>query len=149
MPAIFKTVTRSIVDVPASAREIEVPAVTRTVARKVIDTPATVREVDVPAVYRTASVSKVIEEAKANVSEVPAQYATTYKTVKVADARFETRSILCETNATPSRIKEIQVALKGLGFDLAACRTMAKSAQNPPARPIFHPFFTSICSILT
>ena len=25
---------------------------------------------------------------------------------------------------------------------LAACRTMAKSAQNPPALPIFHPFLS-------
>jgi peptidoglycan hydrolase-like protein with peptidoglycan-binding domain len=39
------------------------------------------------------------------------------KTVKVADARTEWRSILCETNATPGKIMDIQRGLKSAGFD--------------------------------
>jgi peptidoglycan hydrolase-like protein with peptidoglycan-binding domain len=83
----------------------------------VVDTPASTREVDVPAEYRTVKVAKLVEDAKESSVEVPAQYTTLRKTVKVADATSEWRSILCETNATPDRIKNIQLALKEEGFD--------------------------------
>lgn len=85
--------------------------------RQVVDTPASTREINVPAEYRTVKVAKVIEDAKEMTSDVPAQYTTLNKTVKVSEARVEWRSILCETNATPDRIKSIQVAPKEGGFD--------------------------------
>ena len=44
-------------------------------------------------------------------------YDTISQQVKIADARTERRSILCESNATPSRIQEIKQALKTAGFD--------------------------------
>jgi peptidoglycan hydrolase-like protein with peptidoglycan-binding domain len=64
-------------------------------ARQVVDTPATTRAVDMPAVYDTNST-----------------------TVKVGEASVEWRSILCETNATPEKLREIQRALLVAGFNL-------------------------------
>ena len=63
-------------------------------ARQIVDRAASVREIDVPAVYETIS-----------------------QQVKVADARTDRRSILCESNATPTKILEIKQALKTAGFD--------------------------------
>jgi peptidoglycan hydrolase-like protein with peptidoglycan-binding domain len=60
----------------------------------VVDVPASVREV-----------------------EVPAQYETLSYRVKVADGKVEQRAILCDTNATPQKIMEIQRALSAAGFD--------------------------------
>jgi peptidoglycan hydrolase-like protein with peptidoglycan-binding domain len=60
----------------------------------VVDRPATTREVDVPAVHETISFN-----------------------VKVGEASAEWRSILCETNATPAKLREIQRALSAAGFD--------------------------------
>lgn len=117
VPAVYKTVTRQIVDTPATSRDVDVPAVYKIVTRQVIDTPASTREVDVPAEFRTVKVAKLTEDAKETSVDVPAQYSTLSKTVKVAEARTEWRSILCETNATPARIKSIQIALKEKGFD--------------------------------
>jgi peptidoglycan hydrolase-like protein with peptidoglycan-binding domain len=59
----------------------------------------------------------VLEPARTEDVDTPAQFTTTTRQVKVADGRTEYRSILCETNATPSRIRELQAALKREGFD--------------------------------
>jgi peptidoglycan hydrolase-like protein with peptidoglycan-binding domain len=64
------------------------------VTRRVIDTPATTREVAVPALYETVD-----------------------STVQVSEAKSEWRSILCETNATPVKVKQIQRALRANEFD--------------------------------
>jgi peptidoglycan hydrolase-like protein with peptidoglycan-binding domain len=48
---------------------------------------------------------------------VPAQYDTVTYQIKVSDARTEQRAILCETNATPAKIREIQAALSKAGFN--------------------------------
>ena len=49
--------------------------------------------------------------------KVPAQYEDLPYQVKVTDARMERRSVLCETNATPSKIMEIQRALLAAGYN--------------------------------
>src|SRR5262249_31192554 len=45
VPAEYSTVTRQVVDVPASTREVEIPAEWSTVKKTVVKTPATTREV--------------------------------------------------------------------------------------------------------
>jgi hypothetical protein len=116
IPAEYRTVTRQVVDRPPSSREIAVPAQIRTVGFRVIDAPATTREELVPAVYKTVSRQVVDTPATMREAEVPAQYDTLTRQVKVAEATTEWRSILCETNATPDKIREIQQALATSGF---------------------------------
>jgi peptidoglycan hydrolase-like protein with peptidoglycan-binding domain len=82
------------VDREASMREETVQAVYKTVTHQVVDRPASTREVDVPAVYQAVS-----------------------QKVKVADASTEWRRVLCEVNATPTKIREIQTALKTAGYN--------------------------------
>ena len=117
VPAEHRTVTRRVVDTPASTRRIPVPAVTQTVERRVIDQPATTREELVPAVYKTETRQVIDQPATLRTIEVPAEHETLTRQVKVADARTEQRAILCETNATPAKIQEIQRALRQAGFD--------------------------------
>jgi hypothetical protein len=105
------------VDSEASIRETDSPAVYKTVKRQVIDQEASVREVMIPAVTRKVRVPVVTQEAKVENDSVPAQYGSVTNTVKVADASVEWRSILCETNATPAKIREIQDALRTAGFN--------------------------------
>ena len=90
----MRTVSARVVDTPASTREEVVPAVYKTVTRQVLDQPATTREIEVPAITDTVT-----------------------RQVKVADATTEWRSILCETNATPTKIREIQRALLTAGYN--------------------------------
>jgi hypothetical protein len=117
IPAQYQTVERRVVDTPATTRKIPVAAITQVVQRRVIDTPASMREETIPAVYRTVTRQVIDQPASAREIDVPAQYDTIRYQVKVSDARTESRPILCETNATPTKIMEIQRALSGAGFN--------------------------------
>jgi Putative peptidoglycan binding domain len=117
IPAVFQTVQKRVVDVPATTREFTIPAVTQTVKRQVIDVPASVREEVIPAVYRTISKQVIDKEASTREIEIPAKYETLNYQVKVSDSVTVRRAILCETNATPKKIREIQLALKKAGYN--------------------------------
>lgn len=116
-PAQYATVEREVVDRPASTRRIPVPEVREKVKRQVVATPATFREEVVPAVYRSVTRQVIDQAASTKSFTVPAQYESISYQVKVADARTESRSVLCETNATPAKIREIQQALRRAGFN--------------------------------
>jgi hypothetical protein len=117
VPPVYKTITKRVEKTPASTIEKEIPAVTKTVRRQVMKTPPTTREVEIPAVMRKVRVTRLVEPAKEVRTEIPAQMQTVSNTKQVTDGRYEWRSILCETNATKDKIKEIQRALKSVGFD--------------------------------
>ena len=117
VPAEYKTVERRVVDQPASTRKIPVAAVTQVVSRRVIDKEAGVREESTPAVYKTVTRQVVDKDASTRELETPAQYEEISYQVKTADGKIERRAILCETNATPTKIKEIQRALSASGFN--------------------------------
>lgn len=117
IPAVYAKVERRVVDTPASVRQIPVPAVTDTLKRQVVDTPASFREEVVPAVYKTETRKVVDQPASTREVVLPAQMETLSYQVKVSEASTQRRSILCETNATPARIAEIQRALHQAGFD--------------------------------
>ena len=115
--AEYKTVARQVVDTPAATRKIPVPAVYETVSRRVVANPASFREEVIPAQYKTFSHRVIDTPPSTREIDVPAQYTTLSRQVKVSDARTERREILCETNATPSKIREIQSALRKAGYN--------------------------------
>jgi len=117
LPAQYRTVTRQVVDTAPSSREIPVPATTQMLSRRVVDQPANTRDETVPAVYKTVSRQVVDQPASTREVDVPAQYETLTQQVKLSDASTEWRSILCETNATAAKLKDIQRALAAAGFD--------------------------------
>lgn len=117
VPAAYGSIERRVVDTPASTRDVVIPAVYETVKRTVVDKPASYREEVIPAVYET--VRRQVIDTPATVREiaVPAEYRTLSHRVKVSDGRTERRAILCDTNATPAKIMEIQRALAQAGFN--------------------------------
>jgi hypothetical protein len=117
VPAQYTTIERQVVDQPASTRKIPVPAVYQQVSRRVVDTPASFREEVIPAVFQTISNKVVDKPATTTAITVPAKYTTLTRQVKVSDARTERRQILCETNATPAKIQQIQRALRNAGYN--------------------------------
>lgn len=117
VPAEYNTVERQVIDTPASVRKIAIPAVTQVISRRVVDREATVREEIIPAVYKTATRQVVDVAPSLREIKVPAQFEDLQYQVKVVDARVERRSVLCETNATPAKIMEIQRALLAAGFN--------------------------------
>ena len=117
IPAEYRTVARQVVDTPASTRDIEIPAQYETVQRQVVDKPASVREEIVAAEYDNISYQVVDTPPSVKEIAVPAEYETLSYKVKVSEPSTKRREILCETNATPDKIREIQLALKNSGYD--------------------------------
>lgn len=117
VPAEYKTVTHRVEKTAATTREVEIPAAYKTVTRQVVDQAATTREIDVPEVTKTIAVKKLVSPAQERVIEVPAQYQTVMKTKQVTPGGQEWRSVLCEVNATPDKIMEIQRALSAAGYN--------------------------------
>ena len=101
---------------PPTTREVVVPAEYTTVTKTVQKTPPTTREVVVPAEYRMVPTSKLVTPAREVRAEVPAEYTTKTNTTMTAPAKSEWRQILCETNATPAKLSEIQSALTKAGY---------------------------------
>jgi len=120
VPAIMGTVQRQVVDTPASTRQIPVAAVMQTLSRRVVDTPASFREEVIPAVFRTVERQVVDTPATTREIDVPAQFETLSYQFKVSEAKADRRAVLCETNASPAKIMEIQRALRSAGYNPGA-----------------------------
>lgn len=89
----------------------EHPAVYETVTTTVVDTPATTRRIDIPAVYKTVEVTKLVKDAQETREVIPAEYTTVVSEELESEGFMEWRSILCKTNMTTSTVSDIQRAL--------------------------------------
>jgi hypothetical protein len=117
VPAQYKTVTKRVEKTAAQTREVEIPAEYTTITKRVVDTPASTREIEIPAVYKTVAVRKTATPAQERKIDIPAEFGTVTKTRVVGEPKYVWRGILCETNATQSKITEIQRALKAAGHN--------------------------------
>ncbi len=117
VPAVYRTITKRVIDQPASVATIEVPAKTKTITRRVVDQPATTRSVTVPATYKNVHVHKLVEPASQRTIDIPGKSKTISKRIKVIDSQLEWRSILCETNTNGDVVRRLQRALKAKNYD--------------------------------
>lgn len=117
VPAEQVAVTRYELDQPASLRQVPVPELVAPLSRQIVTREPSVREEVVPAVYRTETRQVVDQPASTRWVDVPAVYETLSWQVEVAEPREEKREVLCETNTSPDKIREVQGALKAVGFD--------------------------------
>jgi len=67
---------------------VEVPARYETLSKTVLDRPATTKTIRVPAEYRNVKVERLVTPASEKRIEVPAEYKTVETRVKIADAGF-------------------------------------------------------------
>lgn len=116
-PAVYETYKKRVLKAPATTKEVTTPAQYKTVTKLVVDQPATTKTVAVPPVYQNVEVVKMVAPAQQKRTPVAAEYNTVTERTAVAPGRVEWRSILCETNMTGDRVRDIQVALKERGFD--------------------------------
>ncbi len=116
VPAVYKTVTRRVVDTPAGTREITEPAVYKTVEKRVLAQPATTREVVVPAEYGTVEVTRVVRPATERRVEIPAEYTTVTKREKVSEESLDWREVVCDVNLNRDNVSDLQAALREAGY---------------------------------
>ncbi|WP_417482111.1 peptidoglycan-binding protein [Maricaulis sp.] len=117
IPAVTETVTRQVIDTPEQVVEDVIPAVTRQVARQVVDTPEQVVEDVIPARYESVRVQRVAVPGRTETRTVPAVYETRTRQVVVGGGNLDWREVLCEINATPEAIRQIQIALRDRGYN--------------------------------
>ena len=117
VPATYKTITKRVVKTPASTRTIDAPAEYKTVTRRVVDREAYTKEVAIPAKYSTVKVTELVSPASERRIAIPAQYQTVSSRKLVTDGEMAWREILCDTNTTPGKVREIQGALKSAGYN--------------------------------
>lgn len=115
-PPEYRTEERRVLVRPEQVRHVTVPAVTRKVERDVVDVPYHVESREIPAVYRTERVQVVVQPAREEFSEIPAIYKDVTRQRIVRPAEPVWAEILCDRNATPSKVREIQSALTRKGY---------------------------------
>lgn len=117
VPPEYKTVIKRRLKKPASTHKKVIPAKYRTVTRRVVDKPERTISIPVPAVYRTVTVNEEVSPASTRVLKTPPKYKTVTRKVKIRDGAMRWVEVVCATNMTRSKIREIQKALKIKGFD--------------------------------
>lgn len=120
VPAQYDTVTRTRL-VSAERTDVAIiPAVTKTVTKQVVVEAPRVVEETIPAQYETVSVQKLVTPAYEDRIEIPATYKTIEKRVVVGGGGLEWREVLCDTNTTSAKIREVQAALTANGYQAPA-----------------------------
>jgi murein L,D-transpeptidase YcbB/YkuD len=116
--ATYKTVERKELARAASKRYEEVPAEYATVKKTVLLKPESIEEVEIPAEYETIKVRKLVRGPEPVKVPVEATYTTVNKQVMVQPEREEWAQVLCDVNATPGKILEVERALGARGYSV-------------------------------
>lgn len=98
----------------------ESPEITETVKQTLVVSQGEFTTEEVPAVYEDRTVQTLVSDASATSLPIQAENMSFNTRTKVADARFEWRPVLCETNVTDDLIANVQKALIDKGYDLEA-----------------------------
>jgi len=120
VPAQYDEVTRTRLVHQERTETKVIPAKYRTLKKDVVQTPARIVEEAVPAVYETITLQKLVSPAREQTTVIPATYRTVEKRVVTGGGSVEWREVLCDTNASPAKIVEVQKALTAKGYKVPA-----------------------------
>lgn len=109
-------INRRVVTKPEQVRRVPVAAQTVSVARQVLVYEGGVEKIHVPALTRSMTVQRLIAPGQVETYTMPGQFDTIEQSKLTAPERFEWVSVLCDTNAGPNTIKELQTALAQRGL---------------------------------
>lgn len=116
VPAEYDTVTRTRLVSDERTEIRSVPARYETITKQVVATPARIEEKVVPAVYDTVEKRRQVRAAREETVVIPAEYRTVNKRVVTGGGGLEWREVLCDTNASRSKVREVQAALTDAGY---------------------------------
>jgi len=118
VPATYKTITKRVLKTPETTRDVKIPAEYKTIAKQVLVSPATTREIAIPAEYKTVTRTVLAEPAGTREIAVPAEYRTvTRQRLANAGSVGEWRPVICDSQLTSGKIRQIQIALRDAGYD--------------------------------
>jgi len=117
IPAQYRTVTKRILQTPASVKSVPIPETYKTVTRKVLDTPASTKVIPIPAVYKTVQIREMVEPATVQRKVIPETYQNITKRVKVSDSELRWQESVCKQSMNQVKRSGVQSALKEAGFN--------------------------------
>lgn len=137
--AVWKKGTGPITRIDNSTGDImclvQIPAVYKTIKKTVLKSPSAVEEVEVPAETVIVPVSRLVSDSSAERSKLPAEFSTVEVTNKVADAAFIWRNaeISGEGNATGNTIclKEIPAEYASVKKQVVEAPATVKEEKVP------------------
>jgi hypothetical protein len=92
------------------------PAQYKTIVRTVVDVPPSTKEVEIPAVYKTVRVSKLVQPAQVKRTTIPEDYRTITKRNMVTPSQVVWKKVVCKANMGTSTVRQVQTALKNAGY---------------------------------
>jgi len=92
------------------------PAAYKTLTKTVVDTPASTKATEIPAKYTNIKVTTVVKPAEVKRVEIPAVYKEVVKREMVEPSRVVWKRVVCKSSITSSMIIELQKKLKELGL---------------------------------
>ena len=116
IPAVYQTLTKTVMETPASSKSVQVPAVYKTVKVQRLITPATEKRIPVPAKFETFNKRIKVADAgfywlkKGEAPSAGAQYTGQEVCQVTRPAKFQTVSV--ERLATPASVKVNEIAAK-------------------------------------
>ncbi|TQV65231.1 MAG: hypothetical protein FNT29_01760 [Halothiobacillaceae bacterium] len=117
IPARSKTVKRKLLVQPETTREEVEPAVYKEITRWVIETPARAVPVETPPEMGSMRVRKIAAPEQVEEEQLPPQVRHFVTTQYEGSPSIIFRRVLCDQEVTPERIQALQGALKQAGFD--------------------------------
>ena len=116
VPAQYQDQTRRVMVRPEQRRQIRVPAVIKQVEREVVDVPEHQQAYEVEAVYAMKKVMVEVEPARSETITHPAIYKDVTRQNIKRGAEPVWLEVLCERNANPALVRDVQKALKARGY---------------------------------
>ncbi len=115
-PAETQTISKRVQVRQERVQAINVPPVYRMITREVLVDPGGVREVHIPAQYGYYEAQYVTQPARQVRHPVAPRMANVTRKKQVSGEKFRWIKVLCETNATPAAISEVQGLLHKQGL---------------------------------
>jgi len=115
-PGEVQNVTKRVQVRSESVREVAVPPVYKTVTREVMIDPGGVRKVSVAGRYGSISMQQLVQPARQMNNHIAPQRRAVTRKRQISGESFAWIKVLCETNATPAAISEVQTMLHKQGY---------------------------------
>ncbi len=96
----------------------ENPAVIKTIRQTLVSSAGGFESKEIPAIYEEKPVQRLANDATFTTTPVVEITKAFNTRTKIADAHFEWRPVLCETNVTDELVSNVQQALVDKGYDL-------------------------------
>lgn len=116
VPATYKTVTKTVLESPASVKEMPIPAEYKTVKRTILKTPPSTQEMEIPAEYGMVKVQKLVTPPQTKEIPLPAEYQTVTKRTKISEEQLVWRAVVCDVNINGKLVSGIQNAAAKAGY---------------------------------